>query len=85
MLEALHLASEVSMHRSRPLLALAVLLPLFATTSQAEDWPQFRGPNGTGVVTDAKPPSEWSTDKNVAWKVHVDGVAWSCPIVIGTR
>lgn len=73
------------MRRLLPLLALIVLLPAFAATSQAEDWPQFRGPNGTGVVTDAKPPSEWGADKNVAWKVHVDGVAWSCPIVVGDK
>jgi hypothetical protein len=73
------------MRRIPPLLALAALLPLFATTSRADDWPQFRGPTGTGVATDAKPPAEWGTDKNVAWKVHIDGVAWSCPIVVGDK
>ncbi len=73
------------MRRFRPLLALLVLVPLAATSSQAEDWPQFRGPTGTGVVTDAKPPAEWSAEKNVRWKVAVAGVAWSCPIVIGDK
>lgn len=73
------------MYRFRPLLALAVLVPLAATSSRAEDWPQFRGPAGTGVVTDAKPPAEWSADKNVSWKVAVSGVAWSCPIVVGDK
>src|SRR5439155_14169330 len=73
------------MRRFRPLLALAVLLPVFAATSQADDWPQFRGPGGSGVVTDPKAPGEWGAEKNVAWKVHVDGVAWSCPIIVGDK
>ncbi|MCI0705051.1 MAG: PQQ-like beta-propeller repeat protein [Planctomycetia bacterium] len=70
------------MRRLRPLLALAVLFPVAAS---ADDSPQFRGPGGTGVFTDAKPPSEWSADKNVAWKASIQGVAWSAPIVIGDK
>ncbi|VTU00001.1 Putative uncharacterized protein OS=Rhodopirellula baltica (strain SH1) GN=RB5272 PE=4 SV=1: PQQ_2 [Gemmataceae bacterium] len=73
------------MRRFRPLLALAVLLPLFAQTGPAGDSPQFRGPGGTGVFTDARPPVEWGKGKNVAWKVAVPGVAWSCPIVVGDK
>ncbi len=69
----------------RPLLALSVLIPLFAADIRADDTPQFRGPGGTGVFTEAKPPSEWGTDKNVAWRVAVPGVAWSCPIVVGDK
>ncbi|MBN9120960.1 MAG: PQQ-binding-like beta-propeller repeat protein, partial [Planctomycetes bacterium] len=73
------------MRRFRPLLALAVLAPFLDTSTYGADWPQFRGPGGTGVVTDAKVPGEWGTDKNVAWKVAVPGVAWSCPIVVGDK
>ena len=49
----------------------------------AADWPTFRGPDGTGAVSTGKLPVEWSADQNVAWKVAVPGVAWSCPIVVG--
>src|SRR5262245_24931914 len=63
--------SGVPMRRFRPLRALAVILPLFATTSQADDWPQFRGPGGTGVAA-GDLPAEWSADKNVTWKVNLD-------------
>lgn len=56
-----------------------------ATIAQAGDWPQFRGPNSNGVVTESKLPTEWSAEKNVAWKVNVPGVAWSCPIVVGDK
>lgn len=73
------------MHRAAWLFALSVLIPLLAANTQAEDTPQFRGPGGTGVFTEAKPPSEWGTDKNVAWKAAVPGVAWSCPIVVGDK
>ncbi len=72
------------MRRFRPLFALAVLVPLFTTSSRAEDWTQFRGPTGSGVITDAKPPAEWS-EKNLTWKADVKGVAWSCPIVVGDK
>jgi outer membrane protein assembly factor BamB len=51
----------------------------------AADWAQFRGSDGSGVSTEAKLPTEWAADKNVAWKVSVPGVAWSCPIVVGDR
>ena len=67
------------------LLAL-VVLSVTATVGRAGDWPQFRGPGGTGVVTDkVLPPDAWTTTKNVAWKYEVPGHGWSCPIVVGGR
>src|SRR5262245_42714838 len=75
---------EIPMRRFRLVFALAVLLPVLASTTQADDWPQFRGPGGTGIVA-GNLPTEWSADKNVTWKANVDGVAWSCPIIIGDK
>jgi outer membrane protein assembly factor BamB len=47
-------------------------------------WPQFRGPNGSGVADTQKPPIEFGPDKNVKWKVPVpDGM--SSPIVAGDK
>jgi outer membrane protein assembly factor BamB len=77
-------SEEIAMRRFRPLLALAVLLPVFASTTQADDWPQFRGPGGNGIVA-GNLPTEWSAEKNVTWKANVEGVAWSCPIIIGDK
>jgi outer membrane protein assembly factor BamB len=34
----------------------------------AEDWSQFRGPNGTGVSITTGLPTEFGPDKNVLWK-----------------
>jgi outer membrane protein assembly factor BamB len=41
-------------------------LPL--TTAVAEDWPQFRGPNGTGVSSSTGLPEDFGPNKNVSWK-----------------
>src|SRR5687767_3598185 len=47
-------------------------------------WPQFRGPNGSGVAEGQKPPIEFGPDKNVKWKVAVPpGV--SSPVVVGDK
>jgi outer membrane protein assembly factor BamB len=46
-----------------------------AATLQAEDWPQFRGVNASGVSSSKKLPLEFSAEKNVAWKARLgDGV-----------
>ena len=63
----------------------AIALAATATAATAGDWLQFRGPNGTGVSTEKNLPSEWSADKNVAWKAKVPGVAWSSPIIVGDK
>jgi outer membrane protein assembly factor BamB len=49
------------------------------------DWPQWRGPSGTGIAANATPPLEWSRDKNVLWKVELDGEGNSSPIVVGDK
>ncbi|RLT06678.1 MAG: serine/threonine protein kinase [Planctomycetota bacterium] len=47
----------------------------------AEDWPQFRGINASGVTMSKKPlPTEFSLEKNLRWSAKLgDGVG--CPIV----
>jgi len=50
-------------------------LILLAATLHAEDWPQFRGGNASGVSSSKGLPQEFSSDKNVAWKARLgDGV-----------
>lgn len=59
---------------------------IVASHGIAADWPQFRGSDGSGVVTDKLlPPDRWSTKENVAWKLEIPGHGWSCPIVSGGR
>lgn len=51
----------------------------------AEDWPQFRGPNCTGISHEKKPlPVEFSATKNVLWSAVVgDGIG--SPVVASGR
>jgi len=46
----------------------AVLASLGARGAAAEDWPQFRGPNGSGVSASTGLPEVFSPEKNVVWK-----------------
>lgn len=46
-----------------------------------DDWPQFRGPHGDGVVLDQVVPVEFDESANVTWKTPLPGRAWSSPVV----
>ena len=51
---------------------------------QAENWPRFRGPDGSGVASSARPPVDFGPAKNLAWKVAVPS-GHSSPIVCDGR
>ncbi len=46
----------------------------------SEDWPQFRGPNGSGVGKTTGLPSEFGTEKNVIWKKAIP-TGYSSPVL----
>ena len=50
----------------------------------AENWPQWRGPGGQGISSEKQLPTEWTPEKNVAWKVELPH-GYSSPIVWGDR
>ena len=51
----------------------------------AEDWPQFRGPNSTGVSSESKNlPVEFSHEKNVMWSVKL-GRGIASPVIASGR
>lgn len=59
-----------------------IILILAAALCVGANWPQFRGPNGSGVPTDkASYPDEWSKEKNLAWSADLPGVGISSPVV----
>jgi outer membrane protein assembly factor BamB len=60
-----------------------VLFLLVAGAVNADNWPQFRGPNTQGHSVEANLPLKWSATENVAWKTALPGEAWSSPIVWG--
>jgi outer membrane protein assembly factor BamB len=53
----------------------------WASWTQANNWPNWRGPHLNGVADPGVYPVEWAADKNVAWKVDLPGKAGSTPAV----
>jgi outer membrane protein assembly factor BamB len=45
----------------------------------AADWPQWRGPDGTGVSTEKQPPIVWHEGRSIVWKATMPGPAASTP------
>jgi len=62
---------------------LGLLVSVSADRALAQ-WPQFRGPNGSGVDSSTGYPVEFSPTKNVAWRASVP-YAQSSPVVVGNR
>ncbi|PYT32873.1 MAG: serine/threonine protein kinase [Acidobacteria bacterium] len=63
-------------------LTISVLGPLLGA---ADQWPQFRGPQSTGVADDPALPETWSATRNIVWKKEIPGSGWSSPVVWGDR
>jgi outer membrane protein assembly factor BamB len=51
----------------------------------AADWPQFRGPGGTGISEEKGLPVKWSDTENLRWKVELPGRGLSSAIITGNR
>ena len=63
-------------------LTLGIMLLSFSSLATAQEWPQFRGPDASGVVADNEQlPESWSRTDNVAWRTEIPGLGWSSPIV----
>lgn len=54
-----------------------------AIATPADDWPQFRGPEGNGVSAHGRISSEWSSTNHVAWRAPTIGSGWSQPVIVG--
>src|SRR5258706_13262215 len=69
------------------LLTLILGLSINALVSSAQtppsDWPQFRGPNASGVGDDKPAPAEFGPTKNLLWKTSIPPGASSPCIVAG--
>lgn len=68
----------------KTLLMFACLFALHAS-AQAADWTRFRGPNGSGKVTESGIPLEWSSNKHLKWRAEVPGKGTSSPVVAGNQ
>ncbi len=61
--------------------AVVVLMLSFSSAVLAGNWGHWRGPTGNGTAPDAAPPTEWSSTKNVKWKVALPGRGSSSPVI----
>ncbi len=75
------------MHAGR--LSLVSILVFCATwrahTADAENWPQWRGPNLNGTSAAKGLPLKWSESENVRWKVEIPSWSGATPVIWGER
>lgn len=60
-----------------------ILMSQIAT--RAQNWANWRGPNGDGTSIETNLPTQWDSITNVIWKVPVPGVGYASPIIWGDR
>ena len=68
--------------------AILPCLGLFcAFNVSAADWPQFRGPQASGVDASAPAPTRWDVEagQNIRWRTPIPGLAHASPIVWNDR
>jgi len=58
---------------------------LAAADLAAQNWPQWRGPSGSGLSSESGLPTTWSASENVAWRASLAGLGTSSPIIWGDR
>lgn len=51
-------------------------------TLQAENWPRFRGADGSGVAPEQGIPTAWKAS-DYAWQVEIPGVGHGAPVIWG--
>lgn len=67
-------------------LGIALLAAVPGPSSASDEWPRFRGPDGSGLAAaDARPPTNWSATSNLKWKAALPGPGSSSPIIWGER
>ena len=74
---------------ARPALTLAAALFYSAAAPAAEtageNWPQWRGPAGTGATPAAGGPTEFGPERNVKWRAPLPEPGNSTPVVWGDK
>jgi hypothetical protein len=69
-----------SKFHTRELIGCLTTLVLLANPLSAENWPRFRGPNGSGISQQKGLPITWSQG-DIAWKTKLPGIGHSSPCI----
>lgn len=67
------------------LIATNLTFLTYRVSGQTQNWPQWRGSDGSGISTETNLPTEWSDTKNIKWKTKIPGQGHSSPVVWGNR
>ncbi len=57
------------------------LILTFSSAAFGDNWTHWRGDHGNGVGDNANPPTEWSSTRNVKWKVRIPGQSSGSPVI----
>src|SRR5262245_48260100 len=66
------------------LLAVMLSAQLARSAEPTLVWPRFRGPNGSGIADNQRPPVEFGPEKNLKWKTAIPS-GLSSPIATGDQ
>ena len=66
-------------------LAFGGLLFAAISSTQADNWPQWRGPSNDGISTEKNIPTQWSKSEKIAWRTPLPGQAGATPCVWNDR
>lgn len=61
----------------------AAILGILPCLASAGDWPNWRGPEGTGASLETGLPLEWAEAKNVEWRCPLPEWGNSTPAILG--
>jgi outer membrane protein assembly factor BamB len=68
----------------KQILTTFILSACVSLCAATHSWPQFRGPNSSGVAPKDKPPVQFGTGTNLLWKVELPS-GLSSPCIAGER
>jgi outer membrane protein assembly factor BamB len=66
-------------------IALAAAFLTTVAAVAADNWPQYRGPQGAGHSDASGLPVHWSEKENIVWKTPIHDKGWSSPVVWGNQ
>ncbi len=72
----------------RSILVFACVVIVCASSSAVpgkQQWPQWRGPGGSGVSTETNVLLEWSSEQGVRWRTPLPGRGHSSPVIVDGR
>ena len=65
----------------KPRLAFLLGCVLLVQSTQAANWPQWRGPNFNGFTDETNLPEQWSKTENLAWTKDLPGTSAATPVI----